>query len=266
MSTNLADNRGKDFTIVAQGEFGFPAVPTQYRNISSFVFRIPFQKPFSMNESDTVMFELHVLETTLGVPTQKTGGAEIDSWGHRPISDPRYAVTLFGWSCPRAGYDNFFITGLFAVGHNFLMGKDPVSPTKANPLAIAFLGGSKTRHGSLTLPFDLGPLGAPSCSLYVSPDVLMLPFWPWKQPEIGQGWWYGQVPLDNRLSGMTVYFQGFTLNSYNALGVTSSNGVEAKIGPYYPTSIGWVNVYEEMWPEVGTPNAAGCPVFQLELK
>ncbi|MEZ5988279.1 MAG: hypothetical protein R3F30_04005 [Planctomycetota bacterium] len=270
LSHVLADNRGKDFTVVAQGQYAFPAVPAQYRNISPFVFRIPFQKSFTLNELDTAMFELHVLENDLGGPTQNNGGAEIDAWGHQPISDPRYAITLFGKSCPRAGYENFFITGLFAVGHNFLMGKDPVSPFGPNTIPVAFMGASRSKFGGLSLPFDLSPLGAPGCSLYVSTDILLLPFW-WGSSRSwpAMGWWNDQVPLDNRLSGMTVYFQAFSLNSVNPLGVTSSNGVEVKIGPYYPTSIGWVYSYEEfdgMWPELGAPNAAGCPVFQLELK
>ena len=104
------------------------------------------------------------------------------------------------------------------------------------PPAFVMYGLSKSRYGGVKLPFDLGPLGAPGNTLYVSPD-LMLPV-VLRRASFGF-YLIGQtslpVPNVQSLVGVVLYGQGVAAHpASNQLGFVSSAAVEMRIGKYVP--------------------------------
>jgi len=94
--------------------------------------------------------------------------------------------------------------------------------------AFLFIGLSK-RHvfGFPVLPIDLGPSGAPGCSLLVEPRALLAT----ATDGQGQARMPTPIPGDPRLLGMVAFGQwGILEPSANALGVVVSDGAAAKIG------------------------------------
>jgi hypothetical protein len=90
--------------------------------------------------------------------------------------------------------------------------------------AWMFVGASKTDYGSLKLPFDLGAIGAPSCWLLASGDLLFP-----VTNVLGSGLFSVDIPLE--LAGATVYLQAIVGDApANPLGLTVSHGGEALIG------------------------------------
>jgi hypothetical protein len=90
--------------------------------------------------------------------------------------------------------------------------------------AWMFVGASKTDYGSLKLPFDLTVAGAPGCWLLASGDLLFP-----VTNVLGSGLFSVDIPPD--LAGATVYLQAIVGDlPANQLGMTTSDGGEAKIG------------------------------------
>lgn len=88
------------------------------------------------------------------------------------------------------------------------------------------LGTSDSMWSGGPLPFDLGPLGAPGCSLLAEPALV--------QALIGL---FGQartrvaIPSDPSLAGVLVHAQGLVYDpSANALDLTVSQGLELRLG------------------------------------
>lgn len=88
---------------------------------------------------------------------------------------------------------------------------------------FVFLGLSNTAYGPTPLPFPLGVVGAPNCSLLVSGDELRS-----LTNVLGTAVWQWQVP---NFPGITFYNQAFAFDpAANALGLTVSNGGQGTIG------------------------------------
>lgn len=98
-----------------------------------------------------------------------------------------------------------------------------VSGMPWNSPAFMCLGWSNTSYGGAALPANLGFIGAPTCSLFVSIEALSL------VPNIlGVGIWQIQVPS---IVGARFYNQAAVLDiQANALGLVLSNAVESTIG------------------------------------
>lgn len=89
--------------------------------------------------------------------------------------------------------------------------------------AFLFFGFSNTTYGTTPLPYNLGPIGAPACSLLASGDSL----YPIAN-ILGIGTFTLPVP---NLPGLTFYNQAFCLDPpANSLGITASNAGRGTIG------------------------------------
>jgi hypothetical protein len=94
------------------------------------------------------------------------------------------------------------------------------------PAALVWLGWSKTSWGSLTLPFDLGPLGMPGCALRVSPELGFLV--PNRNGSARLDLW---IPADGSLLGRPFHNQAVVMDrAANAFGAIVSNAGEGRIG------------------------------------
>lgn len=143
-----------------------------------------------------------------------------------PNSQPR--CTPFGVGC--AG--NAGIPGLApAAGQLPRIGKTftvQLSNVPAGPLRFpfGFVGASKTLWSSVPLPFDLGTIGMPGCTLYCGTDLVFQ-----LANLSGIATWTLTLPPDVALVGAQAYQQGLVLDpGVNLLGVTTSNALELKLG------------------------------------
>ena len=109
--------------------------------------------------------------------------------------------------------------------------------------ALCMVGLDDQRFGSLPLPFDLAPIGAPGCTLW-NDWVFVLPTTVGALPQATFG--FGSVslraPLDPGLLGQALFAQWVVPDpGRTPLGVSFSNGVVATFGPGAPlTGFGWL--------------------------
>jgi hypothetical protein len=101
--------------------------------------------------------------------------------------------------------------------------------TRAAPApngAIMLVGFSNVRHETgVPLPFDMTPLGAIGCSLYVSTH-LIVPV----AASSGAADFRLPIPLDANLTGLKYYQQAFVTDpGVNPLGHVVTNAAEATI-------------------------------------
>ncbi len=96
-----------------------------------------------------------------------------------------------------------------------------------NAVAVNVIGFSNTLFGSLSLPFDLGLIGAPSCAQRVSLDVDL----PLTVDGDGVATLDLSIPDDLIFVGNSLYLQAVVLNpAANQLGAITSNGLRLRIG------------------------------------
>ncbi|MFQ5505131.1 MAG: hypothetical protein ACE5F1_10085 [Planctomycetota bacterium] len=227
----LSRNRGKDFRIVVDRKtINFAAVPFQSKVPYPFFYRIPFDRPAHLSAGKVGLWELRVLKSTLTF--QEHGKMLIDGyWFPFNSKDKRYELTDIGTPCaPNPGEFHLRSTQL-APGQAGLVVTIPMtSGFGLQSLGFIFAGASDTRWGALKLPFDLTPFGGTGCKIHASLDVL--------PPEMNQAalsvWSAIDLPKVPSLVGKHIYFQAVGLPvGINTLGIVTSNGVKARIGPPY---------------------------------
>jgi hypothetical protein len=178
--------------------------------------------------------------TAVGNTVNGDGRTSGDSWGFYGedpnvpgeafrvfVNDP--SVQAFGSSCDgQAGYQALIgIEKPAALGQSLQFDLYDVPPRVASLGVLSF---SRTSYGPLPLPFDLSPLGAPGCSLYVSLDFFQAKI---TGGLIGAGagsasfsW---PLPSDPNLRGLDLYVQALTLDARaNAFGMTTSHALQTK--------------------------------------
>ncbi len=84
--------------------------------------------------------------------------------------------------------------------------------------AFVLAGFSNTWWNALSLPFDLGVLGAPGNTVRVSADV-----------SLGERYVVLSIPNDPLFVGNSLYFQGVVPSTANSLGLLLSNSLEVTI-------------------------------------
>ncbi len=106
---------------------------------------------------------------------------------------------------------------------------------KANIPVVLFLGTSDKKWAGLTLPFDLTPLGAKGCNIYVN----MVQAYVSKTDMNGRAdFLLGAVPPDPALSGQSFYNQQFAFDpTFNALGMVSTWGRKYTVGTGFGGSV-----------------------------
>ncbi|MFQ5504525.1 MAG: hypothetical protein ACE5F1_06965 [Planctomycetota bacterium] len=210
----------------------------------------------------TGIWELRVLASTLRIPN----GVVVDAAIPLLHDQRKYVQSSFGKSCGVTASDNWLVCGNFAVGSPCECVKTPLSAysAKYKPVTFLFGGLQKNRWAGLSLPFDLGPLGAKGCSLYISLD--------WVFPTIvNDGPWHhgaADVPNVQALLGKTFYLQAILfVPEVNPLGLVTSQGVAATIGPRpiieasrVRIPLGGRSIYFD---SLGERNVWFVPVFEL---
>lgn len=115
-------------------------------------------------------------------------------------------------------------SGVPAVGSSFTLELDAAVAVPA----LLFLGASDTTWNGLSLPLDLGPLGAPGCSLLTGPQAMVA-----NGTDItGHAGQPVFIPADAGLIGRTVYAQWATMDAAaNPFGAAFSNGLAVTLQP-----------------------------------
>ncbi|MBI5853426.1 MAG: hypothetical protein HZB39_20645 [Planctomycetes bacterium] len=133
-------------------------------------------------------------------------------------------VTAYGGACASSAG-----TLLLAASDRPWLGDTLHGTLGPVPLAAAaavFVGASDARWGNATLPFALDPLGAPGCTLWAEPILLLA-------PPLGTSHrnWSLALPMDPSLAGASAYAQGVALDPLaNPFGLALSAGLALRLG------------------------------------
>lgn len=153
-----------------------------------------------------------------------TGALPFVDTTHEYMTDKPASFVTSGTGCrSSAGSPVLSASSLPWTGGTLTLEVQPVSATA--PVLIT-LGFSKTQWGAFNLPLSLAPLGAPGCTLYTTPDLLLL-----ATNSAGVGTLSLPIPADPALAGGMFFDQAWVFDaSANQLGLAFSNLGEATIG------------------------------------
>ncbi len=99
---------------------------------------------------------------------------------------------------------------------------------KAGVPALIFIGSTDKKWGSINLPFDLTPLGASGCNLYID---MVLAYVSKTNASGRADFKLGAIPVDPGLTGQVYYVQQFAFDkSFNAMGMVSTYGRKYTVG------------------------------------
>ncbi len=222
MSATFASNRTGPMTVVfPAGSFHLPALPPS--NPGTFSVKWSWKVPFVFSRSKGNL----LVEWEIPGPPGKSEYF-MDAHGSRFMGG---RASLYGKGGAFAGSDPYSVwcpsPGALRPAGTLSLA---ASGLKKAYTAVAIVGTSRTSFGSLSLPFDLGPLGAPGNSLYARPTFLF------SLPLSQSGGSYGgslslPLPADPWFGGAKFYGQVFFADkASNALGLVFSRGVELNLG------------------------------------
>ena len=263
-SPDFAANRGPAPVRVFDGMLDLAARPARTGGVPSFdgpdAVTIPFVVPVALPRNGTLLVET----TTVPFTDPTTGLADSPWWPIDALVSPDPgAVTDLGLGC---------IPGLGSAPAGVDPGTLAVGGTARFPLrggasgATAWFGlGFAGIAGPLPLPFDLGPLGAPGCSIQIAPLVVEpraltgLP----GSTERGLATAGVELPIAAPLVGRHIATQWFVFDpSANALGLTTSNGVLGALRPAPSRGIAWVRA-DDTGAATGTVIRDRVPVLRF---
>ena len=227
LSPTFDKNRGNDELLVFDGTISVPATPaapsTPAPWTAPYAFTVQLLKPFVYVGGDLCIETL--TNTVLGQsPPWWTADAVVERAGG--------AVSKYGVSCipgmgddPAGGDAHSMVVGSTAMFH--------LRGNRNTGSAVCMVGTSRTSYGGVTLPLDLGVVGAVGCELSTNPIVLN------RSTAIaspvgtspGLARWALLIPSLPSLAGAKIYTQWYVLDyGVNPLNLTFSNGVEATLG------------------------------------
>jgi len=150
-----------------------------------------------------------------------------DTWEYDPGVIARW--TPSGSGCPGVGGGPTLrnrVPWLPIGGRTFALDLGPLP----SGIAAISIGLSDQQWNGNPLPFDLGAIGMPGCTLHVSPDFLFFAPVPVTGLAVTLTW---QLPNDPGLIGTRFFDQGFALApGVNPLGAVVSNAGVGVIGPF----------------------------------
>ena len=217
-SATFAANRGKDFkTVFTRKKLSFPASAPRGKP-SAWLPPIPLDRPFAFIRAKAagLLWETRVYGASSGSP----GPAfTMDAMGPGLSIMPPRGKSARGCPAVPSGAPLSCAASVLAKvgGYMFTARVENVPPGGA---VLLFLGRRSWRFGFLPLPFDLTPLGAPGCKVYVD----YLAHLAGKAGSTGTATF--KLSLPRGLSGgMPIYAQGFVpASGANPLGLAASNG------------------------------------------
>ncbi len=216
----FAGNRGKDFSLVMKERaVHYPSAAKPSKAPAPFSVRFVLDKPFAY-AGKALLLEFIV---SPGKVSSKRWYADAQSFAWKG-APPGGSRVYSGQGCPAKFY-NYGVKpsvglGLYHYGYSRAKGKELP--------ALDVVGRSKSKAGPLSLPFDLAPLGAPGCRLYLSPDLVRVG----RTSSSGYVRFdWGYIPNDPALEGGVYYEQQFVLDpSFNAMGLRASRLAACTVG------------------------------------
>ncbi len=242
MSRYFASNvSGTLTTVLSNTKVSLPNVTGTNTSPANFDVKFPFTKPFVYTSSANKPLLVQIVKS--GASTGSSYAYYYSDWAYDRVN---YPVSYIYSPTPSAtfGYGTFGFgpilgfmkpasnnavpllsaTGTPEIGQSFALN---LRQAKANTVAAVMLGASATNWGSVKLPFDLTPLGATSCFLYVSPDFLL----PLKTDANGTGALTLPVPLDKTLIQGLFHVQTLIVDpTANKFGLVFTNGLHGRVG------------------------------------
>ena len=230
-SYGWALNHGVDLTkVISKKTVSWPAVPKPTTPPAPFNILFPLDKPFPYKG------KAFVIEFKTVPP------AQVSKYYYRWYNDAEYYSSSVGWNYPKTVRPvqigkSCRPKGATSDPANYGYYPYPGSPfwfysywrvSKAGIPAVIFIGSTDKKWGSINLPFDLAPLGAPGCHVYV--DMVLA-----SASKTNAGgradFKLGLVPLDSTLTGQVFYNQQFAFDpSFNAMGMVSTYGRKYTVG------------------------------------
>ena len=217
----FSQNRGKDFAMVfTRKKLAFPASAPKGKP-SPWLPPIPLDRPFGFFRSKAkgLLWETRVYGASPGSPGQ---AFTLDSMGPGLSLLPPRGKSGPGCSALSSGKPLALQATVLSKpgGFTFSLTLDNAPP--GGPVLL-FLGKRSWHFGLIPLPFDLGPLGAPGCRIYVDYLVHLSG----KAGNTGRALF--KIPMPKGLPrGMSVYAQAYvTAPGINPLGIAVSNGANA---------------------------------------
>ncbi|MEM7203353.1 MAG: hypothetical protein AAF628_24025 [Planctomycetota bacterium] len=150
------------------------------------------------------------------------GYHSFDAWEY--YTEEPASQSAFGSGCVGSnGTPQLTASALAWIGGELAV---EVSNLPAPEVGVVALGASDTLWGTVGLPFGLGLVGAPTCSLLVSLDAFAS-----LAITAGTGSWSVPIPADPAFAGVPFYLQGLALDSGGTSPtVVVSNGLAVTIG------------------------------------
>ena len=222
MSTAFASNRTGTMTVVyPAASFNLPPLPPA--NPGTFSVKWAWKVPFIYTRvSGNLLLEWEIpgppgkSEYFMDAHGSKSMGGRASHYGTGGVFAGKDAYSV---TCPSPSL--LYPSGTLSLA---------ASGLKKAYSAVAIVGTSRTAFGSVSLPFDLGPLGAPGNSLYARPTFLF------SLPLSQAGGIFGgslslPLPSDSWFAGAKFFGQVFFADkASNALGLVFSGGVEMNLG------------------------------------
>ena len=234
MSTTYTANVTSTMTTIHNGKYSIPALPAPTTPPAPFAIKYPLSTSFVYTTAKGNLIMEWLVGS--GQASSKTGmqldAVSISSGGTG-------AVRQFGSWGKFAGNDKA----------NWTANAQKLVPGGSADITLAgfgraytsrlFVGVSDKTYNGLTLPYDLGAIGAPGNTLYTGLDVIV--GFTLKQTSSSSGIWAANpvfpLPNDNKLIGLKAFIQSYYADSKaNAAGLVSSSAMEFTIGGTGPIS------------------------------
>jgi len=235
---HLADNQSPPQPVIPPVRSGTIVVGPSYGTYSGLLPSPVIIKP---NTQYFVAFE----NAGMRHPICPAGGTRTSYWWHPPSATTWNGTFTQAWSyrvdttaCPAlASYKTYgkgckgsngvpmlSNTGLPKLGQSFQV---DLANARANAPALITLGVSDTKFGALVLPFDLTPIGAPSCQLLASPETLI----PFATSGTGTASIKFMIPNLSSLNNVSLFNQFMISDpTANKLTLVFSNGGKMTMG------------------------------------
>ncbi len=222
LTTTFAANRGNDHTLVLPRSWiHFPDLPRPKTPPASFLARIPFKHPFPFRAAGSLLWEVAVHGNRQGNRSNLRVFSFLDAQAPVLAKGPHAS---FGKGCKGSkgqvplldawlrndGFFRAMLSGVLPYARGFLI-----------------FGKSDKTFFTYKLPLDLGPMGAPRCSLFT--DVLSLH--PVTAGGLGTALYQlGKVPITGEMEGLSILLQAVSLDARaNPLGAVFSNAVRMTV-------------------------------------
>jgi len=216
-TTSWTANLGSDVAQVVKSRVTFPALTASLPTPEPLAPKVPLARPFYYPGQQNFLIQIDFVPVDNKDPFVWPFDAAVyqtTTWG--------LTVSTFGKGCPTTG--TFGVSQVQGTSHDLVNFNYRFTRSGPTVGGIMTLGLSDRQLGSIRLPLDLKPLGAPGCFVYH--DMLV------QLPAGLRGGAHplltatAYVPRDFALQGLRVFAQALIFEpTVNALGLRMSQGL-----------------------------------------